>query len=72
MMNDIDEEEVIEIVLITFEIIYVMFSCNGLFIYLMWFIKIKYINGENWVVIRTRETLVNLYLRMIINLLLLH
>ena len=60
MMNDIDEEEVIEIVLITFEIIYVMFSCNGLFIYLMWFIKIKYINGENWVVIRTRETLVNL------------
>ena len=49
-MNDIDEEEVIEIVLITFESIYEMFDCNGLFICLMWFIKIKYINGEDWVV----------------------
>ena len=53
-MNDI-EEEMIEIVLITFEVIYEMLNGNGLFICLMWFIKIKYINGEDWVVIRMRE-----------------
>ena len=45
-MNDI-EEEMIEIVLITFEVIYKMLNGNDLFICLMWFIKIKYIIGED-------------------------
>ena len=45
-MNDI-EEEMIEIVLITFEVIYKMLNGNDLFICLMWFIKIKYITGED-------------------------
>ena len=49
------KRKVIEIVFIIFEFIYKTFNSNGVFIGLMRFIKIRYTNGEIWVVMRIRE-----------------